>query len=168
MNLRKMNSGRKQPRGQGLLELALTLPIFLILVVGIMEVARLIFIYGAVFTASREGARYAASTDTISSGVPHYIDCAGIKDRVIKMAVLADLTASDIQINYDSGPGTDASRSCPVAAKDLALGDRIIVTASKTYTPLIPFIDFGSMPITSTTARTLIKDFDVNWIPPSP
>jgi Flp pilus assembly protein TadG len=47
----------KRFKGQALLELALTLPIFMILVIGVFEVGRLVFIYSSVLTASREAAR---------------------------------------------------------------------------------------------------------------
>ncbi len=160
MILRKMKSGRKQPLGQSLVELALTLPIFLLLVLGIMEVSRLVFMYNAVFTASREGARYAAATGISTNGVPYYIDCTGIRARAQKVAILSTLSLVDI--TYDSGSGTAGKGSCPVGETTLVLGDRIVVKVTATYHSMIPLLNLGDIPITSTTYRTLIKDLDVN------
>ena len=164
MILRKMKSGRKQPLGQSLVELAFTLPIFLLLLIGIMEVGRLVFFYNAIYSASREGARYAAATNPTSGGTARYNDCAGIRSAAKKAGILAKLTDANIQIHYDTGPGTSVKATCPVDTvnNDLGLGDRIVVTVTGTYHPLVPITNFGVTPITSTTARTLIKDLDIN------
>lgn len=163
MILRKMKSGRKQPLGQSLVELALTLPIFLLLLIGIMEVGRLVFFYNAIYSASREGARYAAATDP-ASGTARYNNCAGIRSAAKKAGILANLTDANIQIQYDTGPGTAIKSGCPVDLinNDLGLGDRVVVTVTGTYHPLVPITNFGVTPITSKTARTLIKDLDIN------
>ena len=163
MILRKMKSGRKQPLGQSLVELAFTLPIFLLLLIGIMEVGRLVFFYNAIYSASREGARYAAATDP-ASGTARYNDCSGIRSAAKKAGILAKLTDANIQIQYDTGPGTAIKSGCPVDLinNDLGLGDRVVVTVTGTYHPLVPITNFGVTPITSKTARTLIKDLDIN------
>jgi Flp pilus assembly protein TadG len=163
MILRKMKSGRKQPLGQSLVELAFTLPIFLLLLIGIMEVGRLVFFYNAIYSASREGARYAAATDP-ASGTARYNNCAGIRSAAKKAGILAKLTDANIQIQYDTGPGTAIKSACPVDLinNDLGLGDRVVVTVTGTYHPLVPITNFGVTPITSKTARTLIKDLDIN------
>jgi Flp pilus assembly protein TadG len=170
---------KKKTRGQATVEMALVLPIFLLLVVGIMEVGRIIFIYNAVYTASREGARYGASTGVNGSGTPRYNDCAGIRGRAKSVGILAQLTDGNISIKYDSGPDSNGNTTikyatCPAPADpnpidqahppSLILGDRVIVTVTKTYTTLVPITNF-TFPITSTTARTLIKDLDVNKAP---
>ena len=163
MHQKALISCRKQPRGQATVELAFVLPIFLLLLVGIMEVARVIFIYNAVYTASREAARYGASTGLATSGVQHYNDCAGMRAQAKNTGILAQLTDADIAISYDSGPGTASLGSCSATTAPV-LGDRIIVSVTKTYTTLVPIANF-TFPITSTTARTLIKDLDVNSTP---
>ncbi|KKM11911.1 hypothetical protein SY88_06665 [Clostridiales bacterium PH28_bin88] len=50
----------KEQRGQGLAELALLLPVLLLLVMGMMEFGRVSHAYLAVTNAAREGARAAA------------------------------------------------------------------------------------------------------------
>jgi hypothetical protein len=51
--------GREKDKGQGMAELALTLPVLLMVVFGMIEMARLVQTYLAVQHAAREGARYA-------------------------------------------------------------------------------------------------------------
>ena len=58
------NQEKRKFKGQGLVEFALTLPIFLVLLFGVFETARLIFLYSAVFTASRDAARFAGAPVT--------------------------------------------------------------------------------------------------------
>lgn len=51
---------RKRERGQGLLEMALMLPVLLILLIGVAEVGFMLRNYLVVVNASREGGRFAA------------------------------------------------------------------------------------------------------------
>ena len=163
-------SKKSHPRGQSLVEFALTFPIFLVLLIGVMEIARVVFIYNAVFTASREAARYGASIGITSAGVPHFDDCAGMRERAKKTGILANLTDADITIRYDSGPDSNGNTvvkgNCPIAADSLVLGDRVVVAVSTTYRPLIPVIQLDDLPIQSTTGRTVIKDLKFKKVEP--
>jgi Flp pilus assembly protein TadG len=49
---------RRRTRGQALVEFALVIPIFLLLVFGLLDVGRLVFINNAISQGAREGARY--------------------------------------------------------------------------------------------------------------
>jgi len=49
---------REVPRGQALVELALVLPIFFLLVFGLVDLGRAVFVYNSLAEASREGARW--------------------------------------------------------------------------------------------------------------
>ena len=166
----KSLTGKKQPRGQSLVELAFTLPIFLILVLGIIEVARLVFVYNAVYTASREAARYGASIGLNASGVPHYNDCAGMRARAKQTGILAGLTDGNIIITYDSGPDSAGNvvvkGTCPIDPTQLMLGDRVVVKVTAYYSPIVPLPGFSNFPIVSTTGRTVIKDMEFNWTAP--
>ncbi len=67
----KRAKGIRSP-GQGFLEFALALPIFLLLVMGVFEFGRLLAVASSVYTAAREGARYGSATGTEGTpgGVP--------------------------------------------------------------------------------------------------
>jgi Flp pilus assembly protein TadG len=63
--------------GQSLVELAIVLPLLLLLVLGIFDLGRGIFYYSAIHNAAREGARY---------GAVDHCDTEGIRNAAINMA----------------------------------------------------------------------------------
>ena len=143
-------------------EFALILPILLLLVFGVIEFARLMFVYSAVATASREASRYGAAVGVGPNGVPFYIDCGGIRGAAQRSGRFAGIGDSDIAIQYDTGPGTYELAGCdpnPIDYTVVALGDRLIVTVTAVYTPIIPvpMVNVPSFPISSTAVRTIIK-----------
>ncbi len=165
--IRVYKEKRRRNRGQGMVELALTLPIFLMLVYGIFEVGRAIFMYSAVLNASRDAARYAAATGKSASGAEYYRDCSGIKSHASKVSAFVDLSATNaVIIRYDR-PG-DASPDlglCPLSSGEkLIVGDRVIVTIQATFNPIVPLLNFANIPITATTTRSVVADVDI-WNP---
>src|SRR5574340_438685 len=58
-------SARNRKRGQSMVEFALAFPIFLMIVIGIMEFGRLFITYTSVYAAAREGARYGAAVENL-------------------------------------------------------------------------------------------------------
>jgi hypothetical protein len=149
------------PEGQGLVEFALILPVFLLLVMGVVEFGRLMITYSSVSTASRDAVRYAVSVGDSASGIPHYQDCLGIREAAEKVTVFAEPT---IVIAYDAdGPGgADPTEYCQVGkdvdAVDVSLGTQINVTVSDLYVPLVPMVQLPDIPIRSETARTVLRD----------
>ena len=151
-----------------MVEFALILPLLLLLVYGVIEAGRLLFIYSAVFTSSREGARYGSASGDVGGGVAHYQDCYGIMNAVKRIATFAGVQDSDIQIQYDHGPNTGVPfASCPSTAP-LTLNDRIIVYVTAYYSPIVPLVNFPPIQINSHTARTILKDVDILGTPPAP
>ena len=160
--------------GQGLVELALTLPIFLVLVYGIFEVGRMIFMYSAVLNASRDAARYAAAADGVRANdagyTEYYMDCEGIRERADNVSSFVDLSASDaILISYDKGPDTTpiaiSCESLRSSGTHLVLGDRVNVTVTATFNPIVPLLNFGDIPVSSTTTRSIVTGVDI-WNTP--
>ncbi len=143
--------------GQGIVEFALTLPILLLLVFGLIEFGRLLFIYTVVTTSSREAARYGMVVGDNGAGTLQYRDCAGIQNAALRIGVISGLEASDIAIAYDRGPGRASLGICPLIP-DAKLGDRIVITVTGTYTPMgiIPFFNFPPFPITSSSNRLIL------------
>jgi Flp pilus assembly protein TadG len=91
-----MNAVRA-PRGQSLVEFALTLPILLLVIFLFIDLGRAIYFYSAVSNAVREGARYATVTP--------FTDSAQRKDLigqvVLEKAVAVPLNSADITIYCD-------------------------------------------------------------------
>ncbi|HSB00591.1 MAG TPA: Ig-like domain-containing protein [Anaerolineales bacterium] len=101
---------------QAIVEFAIVLPVLLLLLYGLLEAGRLLFMYSSVVTASRQAARYGSATGQggnwlseggpDNSGVPRYQDCYGIR-RAAKRADYLNAfniaTPGDIVIGYDAG-----------------------------------------------------------------
>lgn len=78
----------KDKRGQALVELALVLPLLILMIMGIMEFGRIYHSYLLITNAAREGARLGVVGETDSE----------IRTRVKDMAVSLNLTDSQISI----------------------------------------------------------------------
>ena len=105
-HMRIFESNRKErKRAQTLVEFALVLPLLLVLIYGILEVGRLIFIYSILVSASREAVRYGSATGlNVGGGVPRYNDCAGMRAAAQNVDFLNAFADADILITYDRGP----------------------------------------------------------------
>jgi Flp pilus assembly protein TadG len=148
-----------RPRAQAMVEFALVLPILMLLVVGIIEVGRAVFMYSSVINASREASRYGSAYGRNNAGFPRYQDCLGIRAEAKRVGVMAAIEDDNIIIEYDHGPGTAVFDTCTGdadAAVDLHTNDRIIVTVTADYTPMTPLVPLSSRQIESSSSRTIM------------
>jgi Flp pilus assembly protein TadG len=154
---KKVGFGRKKNQAQGLVEFALVIPILLLLLVGLMEVSRLVLIYIAVTNSSREGARFGSAVGTRGGDTPQYKDCLGIREAAKRISSLAGVSDGDITIMYDHGVGTSTYATCDIITGDITFGDRIIVSVTTQYTPMgvLSFLKFSGFPISSTSRRMI-------------
>ena len=153
-------------KAQTMVEFALILPILLMIIYGLLEVGRLIFIYSTVVSASREAARYGSATGLNvagAGGVPRYNDCAGIQEAADNIDFLGVI--NNIEIQYDHGPQTippygpipgypPPFSSCPPGS--IQTGDRIVVQVSATFIPLAAIVPLNPITIALSNARTII------------
>jgi uncharacterized repeat protein (TIGR01451 family) len=157
--------------GQSLVEMALVLPVVLLLVFGVFELGRVVFIFSALNNASREAARFGAATGTAGTGTPRYLDCAAIRQHAIETAFLAGLRASEIEIAYDrplvvtdtNGIVTGTMEVYALCddhpnANEVIQGHRIVVTITRSIEPLVPIVPLPTFSPTFVTARTILKD----------
>ena len=107
---RRKNSRGRGERGQSLVELALTLPVLLLLLVGLVEVGNALNAYITVVDAGRDGARLgskgAASDDEIKNLVvtemgrlPDGVDPA--TDITVERDVVPDSPSIRVKVCYD-------------------------------------------------------------------
>jgi len=174
MFIKRFFNGNKvlEGRAQAMVEFAIALPILLALLVGILEVGRMVFIYSAVNNASREAARYGSVIGLNDGGTsPKYQDCDGIRAIAKRSAYFMNLADSDIVISYDHGPGSGSPfDECPIGmpadptiqVNTLADPDRVVVTVTSTYSPMVTLLPISSRPITSSSARTILGILDLN------
>ena len=94
-------SGR---RGQTLVEFALILPVFILILVGIFDGGRLVFAYHTVNNAAREGGREATVNQTV----------ADIQARAAQHAVALDIPAADVYVDFRC----TSTSTCPSTPDD--------------------------------------------------
>jgi len=151
----------KGERAQGMVEFALTLPIFLLLVVGVLEFGHLMSVYASFFTAAREGARYGSASG-------NYRDCNGIIAAANGIAVIAKPLT--VRIGYDdAGTYTNNQDPTSFAANHQCGGftinpnataiPQIIVKVTANFGFIV--LPFHSFPLSSQSARTII--FNVQY-----
>ena len=157
------NPQRKiRENAQAIVEFAIVLPILLVLLVGILEVGRMLFIYAAANNASREAVRYASAWGLNDAGTAEkFNDCDGIRNMARRSAFFVNLNDNNqgsILIQYDDGPGTTIRDTCDGSIDDvtIASGDRAIVTVTVKYKPLINLIPIPARDFISTSARTVL------------
>jgi hypothetical protein len=159
---------KKKEFAQGFVEFALAVPVLLLVVYGLLEVGRLLFIYSSTVTAARQAVRYGAVTGVNEGGILRYQDCAGIRSAARSVAFITNFPDSDINITYDTGPGSSAFASCngvdysPVQPQN---GDRLLVSVSTSFAPILPFIPLKPMTIESSSSRTILVDIDIEVTP---
>jgi Flp pilus assembly protein TadG len=169
---------RRSARAQAMVEFALALPIFLLVVYGIMEGSRLIFTYATVATASREAVRYASAAGVIASTstVKNYDDCAGIRSTARKVGFLLNLQDDQIRIFWDRPSPIPPDTAVAIteycqpgftsSTQVIKPGDRVFVNVTSQWTLLVPILPFSSRPISSgNTARTFMGVIDLQPTP---
>jgi hypothetical protein len=174
-------------RAQAMVEFAIVLPILLLLLYGLLEAGRLLFIYSTIVTASRQAVRYGSATGLNSGGTTlRYQDCAGIRQAAQRVDYLDSFQDEDIVIQYDSGPTGPAPKTfcdgSPLPPSDPEFSpssnnQRLIVTIQGDYLPIVPKIvpflsrssaDTPADPITAESARTVLVSVSiVVTVPPS-
>lgn len=160
---RIFRSSNESNTGQGMTEFALVFPILLLLTLGIVEFGRMLFIYSAVASASREAVRYGSAAGETPDGTPRYMDCTGMQEAAMRVGSIAGIQGSDIVMQYDHGPSTSVFDTCPATSADDISGgvDRIIVQVSTTYESIVPLVNIPGFTINSQSARTVVKDIQV-------
>lgn len=153
---------RTNEAGASVVELALALPVALMLLLGVADAARYMATMQGVSTASREAARYGTATGVNDSGHVRYTDCDAIRDRA-QASTPFELNDADIVVAYDSGPATAFSGWCPIGGPypdpdSITSGDRIVVTVTTTFESTLPFVgQYFNGEISSTDHRTIRK-----------
>lgn len=130
---------RHRTRGQTMVELALVLPIFILLIVGVFDFGRAIYAYNTVLNASREGARQAIVDQTLEH----------IQDRAAEHGVALDIEADDVEVDYRSFGTPNAAGSCNSSVGSLSVvGCTVVVRVEYSYDAVTPLIGRIVGPIT--------------------
>ena len=133
--------------GQALVELALVLPLLLLMLVGVIDVGRLVYTTANVTNAARAGAMYGSQTYTSAGDGPGMISAA-------QAEVNTDVTLSSVTgVRVCRCSGADQEVLCTTICPN---GQQLItyakVTASAAYSPLFPY---PGVPGNSTLTKTV-------------
>lgn len=141
IGLRRFFGGRHDERGQSLVEFALLLPLMLLIVTGLFDLARAVWQENTLAYAAREGTRYAIvhGSAGVPAAGPDNPDCSGLTPdqvicteipRVVRQAAIGVQNIT-VTITYpDPYPGI--SPAIPCADRNC----RVIVDASAPFVPL--------------------------------
>jgi hypothetical protein len=120
--------GRKG-RGQAMVEFALVIPIFLLLLVGLFDLGRAVFAFNTLTNAAREGARMAI----VNQYEPSIVQQAKEASAMIELD-LPNVEVHYWQVNPDGTP--DTTTPCD----RIAVGCLAVVSFEATYKPITPII----------------------------
>lgn len=137
--------------GQSLVEFALILPVFIVILVGIFDGGRLVFAYNGVNNAAREGGREATVNQTE----------ADIQARAAQHAVALDIAPADVDVDFRDSATPDDANTCDGALGQAAIvGCLAVVQVNYTYTAATPIIGALIGPITVTGEARFPVEFN--------
>lgn len=174
-------------RAQGMVEFALALPVFLVLVFGVIEAGHLLMTYSAVYSAAREGARYGAAIGTSGNGMDYAHDCDGMKAAAVRVGFLGGVQTSSITIRMfqksptstdwvlkqDASGATIGNLWCTQsnASWTTSMSDRIEVEVAVNYAPIVPLVPIAPLTVNgsdggvrSKSSRTLVQDVSLEGV----
>jgi Flp pilus assembly protein TadG len=127
--LRSRRARGRHGRGQAMVEFALVIPIFLLLLVAIFDLGRAVFAYNTLTNAAREGAR----TAIVNQYQPTIVQRAKNATAIVELNA-PNVTVDFYQVKLDGTP--DTTKPCAL----VAVGCLAVVTFEATYQPITPLI----------------------------
>ena len=132
--MRHVDRRIERSRGQGLVEMAVVLPLLLLLFVGVIDFGRVYYTTMTVAHAARAGAQYGAQNNTTSSDIP------GMEQAALDAAGdVSDVTADARQFcQCASGQSVDCildPDTCPEGVQQVY----VQVTAEKVFTTMMQY-----------------------------
>ena len=141
-----MNVRRRRSRGQGLVEFALALPIFLVLLMGVFDLGRGIYMYNGVSEAAREIARVTSVHPGTTLGNSTET-AAVVATQKTLIPNLGNPTFSCVDI--DGSVSTLSATSC-------LPGQQVKVVIVAPYSPVTPILGLvGTWNMQSTSAVSI-------------
>jgi Flp pilus assembly protein TadG len=134
--LSSRNSLLRSDRAQALVETALVLPLLLLLIVGLFDVGRAIWLSNTLATAVREGTRYGVVHGALS-GSPTGPGAASYT------APDTDTTITAQVRNYASGVPNNLTVQSTWPDGNANRGSRIVVSATFPFTPILSQVFLG-------------------------
>jgi hypothetical protein len=123
---------RGRTRGQSLVEFALVLPLFLLLVMAIADLGLSVFSYNTITNAAREAVRLAIVNQ----------DTTKITSRALEQAAVIRTPTVTVAFYQAATDGTpDTTKTCPIGSSSyIGVGCLAVVTFKGSYVPITPLI----------------------------
>ena len=154
--LEETPKSKKRQKGQALLEFTLTIPILLLIMLGIIDFGRIFFTFAQASSAIRDGARFAA---VLGYGTTKpYLDCDGIKAAVGDFW-FADSTTITINYEFAAGGSKNCNNTGDVLDSDLVNGDMLQIQLDAQIT-LIAYSNL-TLDLDFFAQRTIVKTLDI-------
>jgi len=135
-------STRRGGRGQALVETALVLPVFILILVALFDFGRAIYTYNTVANAARSGVRTAVinqiqtspdcdeTRPTVNAANPH----SSISACAVRSGASIGVVASDVSVSY--APPAGVTYTC----SPVKVGCIATVTVQHSWSPITPII----------------------------
>jgi Flp pilus assembly protein TadG len=135
----------ERPRGQTLVEFALILPIFILVLVGIFDMGRAVYAYNTISNASREAVRLGIVDQNMTN----------LQAEAVKASVALGATPADVDVSFLS---SDLLTPCAVPAQ---IGCVVMITVHYQYTAATPIIGnlVGTIDMASTTREPIERSY---------
>jgi len=145
----------RNSRGQALVEFAVTIIALLGLMFGVIEIARIMLCYTSVANAARIGARYAITNSSVPQTTVTNSNVSTIRSNVTAVvqsfANAGTLSSSHLTVNV-TFPDSSCTGSTPTSTcTGTTAGNRVSVTVSYAYDPLLTYFSLGTINLTSTS-----------------
>ncbi len=166
---KRLGANKKEAKAQGMIEFALVLPVLFLVIFGLFEVGRAVFIYSTVVTAAREAARYGSASDWDNAANARiykgqYLDCSGILEKAQNI----DFMSAFSQITVQYYRGTTRIATCQGtnfvydnSSYKIQSGDRIVVEVQGLFVPVVHIAPLTNLTFRSESRRTVLGCVDL-------
>jgi len=137
---------RPAHRGQTLVEFALILPIFILVLVGIFDMGRAVYQYNVISNAARQGMRLAIVDQNTTA----------ITNEAVQHA-LGMATAGNVTVQFIDTANATTYNTCSAAPTGCHIGWQVVVTVTSDYTAATPVIGnlVGTISMASTSKQVI-------------
>ena len=144
-------AGRHPRRGQSLVEFALVLPIFILLLAGIADFGIGLYQYMTVINSARVGARFGTLNATNPSAIVNAAQSAGIGSSATVTVSCWSVVGNGNVTTPTSAPGGAGWGTCSASSPNpTTSGDTIAVTVTYNYSMILPLTFGHTIPMSST------------------
>jgi Flp pilus assembly protein TadG len=136
---------RRTRRGQALVEFALILPIFILVLVGIFDFGRAVYAYNTISNASRQAVRLGIVDQNVTN----------VKADAVKASVSLGAVPADVDVSFMTA---DLSAACTTP---VGVGCVVVVTVHYHYQAATPLVGnlVGTINMSSTTREPVERSY---------